>query len=209
MTDTTAKIRSKGCEGTGITEEIATDLFQSVGTHMMAIVDLQVVDKSGPNIKGKRTVEIVIDGIEPATDDNLAEHLRELTRTCYFNRQTDQPLTLDDNIEPDLKTVLEAGRRLEPHPYLASTLSTEDEPVCDVCGLLEPAAVHADRSLVADPFADNEVDDDQDGDTEDDTEDDTEGNDNEGSEDVIVDDELDEASQPSYDTTHLNPFTPA
>jgi hypothetical protein len=154
MSDTTASIQSKGLDGTGFTEDIAAELFNKVGTHMMAIVDLQVVDRTGPNLKGKRGVKLVIGGIEPALDDNLAEHLRELTRTLFFNRQVDVPLD-GDGINPDLKTALANGARHEPHPYLTSGLAIDDSelgPVCDVCGLIETAGVHANRDNLKDPF---------------------------------------------------------
>jgi len=156
MTDTTATINAKGLDATGITEEIAADLFHKVGTHLIAIVDLQVVDKHGPNVKGKRKVTLSIDGIEPALDKNVAEHLRELTRTMYFNRQVDQPL--DGGEERTVDDVLAAGKKHEPHPYLASGLAIDDDAICDVCGQHEGAAVHADRDQVSDPFAVNEAD---------------------------------------------------
>lgn len=159
MTDTTATINAKGLDATGITEDIAAELFHKVGTHLIAIVDLQVVDKHGPNVKGKRKVTLSIDGIEPALDDNLAEHLRELTRTLYYNRQvaTNGP-TLDGGDEPSVDQVLAAGAKHKPHPYLASTLSLDDDAVCDVCGQIEATAVHADRDQLDDPFTVTEAD---------------------------------------------------
>lgn len=159
MTDTTAKIRAKGLDTTGLTEADASELFNKVGTHIMAIVDLQVVDRHGPNVKGKRGVELVIDKLEPAFDENLAEHLRELNRTLYFNRKVDQEgPQLGSGDERTVDDVLSAGAKHRPHPYLASTLSIDDDAICDVCGQVEGAPVHADRDQLADPFAVTEED---------------------------------------------------
>lgn len=180
MSDTYAKIQSKGLDATGVTEAVATELFNKVGSHMMAVVDLQVVDKAGPNLKGKRSVVLVIDSIEPAPNEQVAEHLRELTRSFYYERQlaNGQAPTLPlagESSEPDLEAVVNAGQRHRPHPYLASTLSTDDNAVCDVCGQHEGAAVHADRSGLKDPFAvddDTETGDEESDDHEDDEVDD-------------------------------------
>lgn len=151
MTDTTAGIAAKGLDGTGFTEELAAELFNRVGSHMMAIVDLQVVDRSGPNVKGKRKVQLVIDGIEPATDDNLAEHLRELRRVCHYNRKLDGHTgTTTQGEERTVDDVLAAGAAHRPHPFLPVDAS-EDNPICDVCGLVQAAGVHSTQDLLEEP----------------------------------------------------------
>ncbi|MBA2952140.1 hypothetical protein GON03_19175 [Nocardioides sp. MAH-18] len=160
MTDTQATINSKGLDGTGITEDIAAELFHKVGTHVMAIVDLQVVDKHGPSVKGKRKVTLVIDGIEPALDDTLAEHLRELQRTVYLNRKhADGQLAIDQELtgdEPTVEGVVAAGAAHRPHPFLPVDAS-EDNPICDVCGLLEAAARHSVQDLLPDDGDDDQA----------------------------------------------------
>ena len=173
MSDTSAKINAKGLDGTGITETMASELFHKVGTHLMAVVDLQVVDRKGPNLKGKRGVEFVIGTIEPAPNETVAEHLRELTRSFHYERQLAggqaPTLPLDGaGSEPDVETVLAAGAKHRPHPYLSSNLALEDDAICDVCGLLDGAPVHADQSALGDPFAVTD-DEDQDEDQEDDS----------------------------------------
>lgn len=152
MTDTTAKIRAKGCDGTGLTEELAGQLFTQVGRHYMAIVEFRVEEPHGPNAEGKRRVDLILEQVEPATDDQLAEHLRELTRTLYQNRAiADGQTLLDDTLTPDLKDAIAAGAQHEPHPFLP-TDAAADNPSCEVCGLADTAAVHADQATVADPF---------------------------------------------------------
>lgn len=158
MTDTTGNINSKGLDGTGISEEIVGDLFNKVGTHMMAIVDLQVVDKAGPNLKGKRKVVFVIDGIEPALDENLAEHLRELQRTVYLNRKhSDGQLTIDHELgagaERTVDDVVKAGTAQRPHPFLPVD-AADDNGICDVCGLLETAPRHSVQDQLDDETGD-------------------------------------------------------
>lgn len=169
MSDTTAKINAKGLDGTGFTEELAGDLFNKVGTHLMAVVDLQVVDRKGPNLKGKRGIELVIGEIEIAPNETVAEHLRELNRSFYYERQLagGQAPTLPlagEGAEPDVETVLAAGAKHRHHPYLASTLSLDDNAICDVCGQIEAASVHSELTAL-EPAADQELED-EDEDTE-------------------------------------------
>ncbi len=164
MTDTHGNIQSKGLDGTGITEEIVGDHFNRVGAHMMAIVDLQVVDKAGPNLKGKRKVTYVIDGIEPATDEDLAEHLRELQRTVYLNRQHSGAQRaigeeLDD--EPTVEGVVAAGAAHRPHPFLPVDAS-QDNPLCDVCGMVEATPRHSVQDELPDGDEDDETGDETD-----------------------------------------------
>jgi hypothetical protein len=169
--DYTAKIRAKGLDGTGLTETHAAELFNRVGHTFTAIVELQVTDKHGPNLKGQRGIELVITTLEPALDNDptienrIEDHLREIARTLYYNRAIDdaQP-TLDpgDGINPKVSDVIAAGVRHHPHPYLASTLSTDDDAICDVCGLIETAGVHYTQDFLPtndeEPPADNDQD---------------------------------------------------
>lgn len=175
MTDTTAKIRPKGTDGTGITEDDAAELFQRVGSHLMAIVDLQVVDHKGPSLKGKRVVELVIDGIEPAFDDDLADHLRELQRTVYLNRtERDGQATIDSTLgdERTVADVVSAGQRHRPHPFLPDD-AAKDTPICDVCGLVEATPLHSTQDVLPDDEDDQDDDGDEDqGDDEPDPEED-------------------------------------
>jgi hypothetical protein len=159
MTETAAKVRAKGLDATGVTEEIASTLYANKGKRIMAIVELHAVERH-EKADGTRRVDLVLEQVEPATDDTLAEHLRELTRTLYQNRAiTDGQDALDDTLTPDLKDAIAAGAQHRPHPFLP-TDAAADNPTCEVCGLAEAAAVHLERSTVADPFA-APVDDDQ------------------------------------------------
>lgn len=154
MSDTTAKINSKGCEGTGITEDLAAELYHQVGQHFMAIVELQVIDKHGPNLKDKRGVSLGLTQVWPAQDPNLEDHLRELTRVLHQNTAvtgadgTRQQILLEegrDGIEPTVDGVIAANPGLKFHPYVSSQLAIDDSengPVCDVCGKTEADRIH-------------------------------------------------------------------
>lgn len=161
MSDTTAKIRSKGLDATGVTEDIADELYAHKGRHYMAIVELKV-DETHENAEGKRKVDLVLAQVEPAMDEQLAEHLRELQRTVYLNRQhvgaqlaIDQELTGD---EPTVEGVVAAGAPMRPHPFLPVD-ATQDNPICDVCGLVETAPRHSAQDTL--PEHDDEQPDEQ------------------------------------------------
>jgi hypothetical protein len=152
VTDCTAKIRAKGLDATGVTEEIASTLYANKGKRVMAIVELHAVERH-EKADGTRRVDLVLEQVEPATDNSLSEHLRELTRTLYQNRaQADGQQALDDTLVPDLKDAIAAGTQHRPHPFLP-TDAAADNPSCEVCGLADVAPIHADRDTVPDPFA--------------------------------------------------------
>lgn len=148
MTDTTAKVRAKGLDSTGVTEDIASTLYANKGKRVMAIVELHAVERH-EKADGTRRVDLVLEQVEPATDDTLAEHLRELTRTLYQNRAlTGGQLAIDDTLVPDLKDAIAAGTQHRPHPFLPVD-AADDNGICDVCGLVADVGVHFEGD---DPF---------------------------------------------------------
>lgn len=159
MTDYTAQIKAKGLESTGVTEEIARSLYNRLGSHMMFIVEGRV-DARTEGTDGSHKVQLTLTQVEPATDDNLSDHLRELTRTLHYNRALDesQP-TLDggDGINPTVGDAIAAGQRHRPHPFLPVDASN-DNGICDVCGLVEIAGVHSTQDFLPDDDGDPELD---------------------------------------------------
>lgn len=156
---TTASIATKGTQSTGITEEIAKRLHDNLGKTILVIAEITSEART-ENKAGDEKVKLSLGMIEVAPDGLAADHVRELARSFHYERQlADGQPTLDDDIEPKVSDVLEHGAQFRPHPYLASTLSTDDNPVCDVCGHHEGAAVHAERETLPDPFAVPEDDD--------------------------------------------------
>lgn len=187
MTTTTAKIAAKGTNNTGFTEELAKRCHDQLGRKVLAVVEL-VAESRSERRDGDESVTMSILTLEPAPNGMTEDHLRELARSFHYERQLAQgeaptlPLA-GESTEPDLATVLRAGARHEPHPYISSSLAVEDNPVCDSCGQHEGAAVHADRSNLKDPFAAADaIDEDQDEDDQD--EDGDEEGDEEGAGDL-------------------------
>lgn len=157
MTDTTAKIRAKGLDATGVTEEIANQMYTRKGAHYMAIVEFKVEERH-EKADGTKKVDLVLTQVEPAIDETLEDHLRELTRTLHFNRaiDADQP-TLDggDGINPKVGDVIKAGHQHRPHPFLPVDAS-DDNGICDVCGLINVAGVHSTQGFLPDGDEDEE-----------------------------------------------------
>lgn len=149
MTDIHAKIRAKGLEKTGVTERYADRMFNDIGGRYMAIVELKAEMPHGPNTEGKRAIDLVIENIEVAPTTSTDEYLRNLQRQFGYERRLEEEgpalLEPDGQAHPRTEDVLDAGGAFLPHPYVASTLSTDDSehgPVCDHCGQIESAGVH-------------------------------------------------------------------
>jgi hypothetical protein len=152
MPDITATINAKGLDKTGFDDDLIAELFhRKVGRHMLAIVEVQIVDKRGPNIKGKSKVLLDITSIDPITDDNLDEHIREIQKTLAYNRGLQGHTgTTTQGQEPTVHQVLAAGQKHKPHPFLPVDAADEN-PICDVCGQLETAAVHSVQEILDQP----------------------------------------------------------
>jgi hypothetical protein len=116
MSDTTAKIRGKGLEHTGVTEDHAAHMYNNIGGHYVGVVDLKVVRHSVDD-QGNRSVELVIDTIEVAPNDDTAEHIRRLTRAFHYERglavNGGDQLPIEGNDEPTVEQVRAAGAALE------------------------------------------------------------------------------------------------
>lgn len=155
---TTAKITSKGTSGTGITEDLAKRCHDRLGHKVLAVVEL-VAETRSEKRNGDESVTLSILTVEPAPNSDTEDHLRDLARSFYYERALEEHgPTLDGGDEPSVDQVLAAGAKHQPHPYIASTLAVEDDAVCDVCGQIEAAAVHADRTGLDDPFTVTEAD---------------------------------------------------
>lgn len=148
MTDTTARILAKGCESTGITEDIARKLFdKGAGSTLMAVVELRVVRPHGPDTEDKRSVDLQLLQVHPAWgDQGLEDHLRNLTRSMHNARQMTSEdgqtmISTQSDVEPTVEEVTKAGKMHEPHEYVQAP-DKADGQGCDVCGNPEFAKVH-------------------------------------------------------------------
>lgn len=150
---TTAKIAAKGTSGTGLTEELAKRCHDQLGRKVLAVVEL-VAETRSEKRNGDESVTLSILTLEPAPTTATEDHLRELARSFYYERQLaegQQPTLDGDGIEPDLKTVLEQGHRFEPHPFLPVD-AADDDGICDLCGEVQGRPQHAERTAMDDPF---------------------------------------------------------
>lgn len=141
----------------GIGGPLAQKMARSQGSRFMVVAEIEVgTIHKAPD---QDLVDLVVTQFWPAEDTILDDHLRGITRTLHrqngFNAAAadgQQQLPLgDQGSEPTVEGVVAAGGRFRPHPYIASTLSTDDNSICDVCGLLADAAPHQAHELDADP----------------------------------------------------------
>jgi hypothetical protein len=148
MTDTTAKIRAKGLEATGVTEEIANQMFTQVGKHFMFICEAKVEEPHGPNAEGKRRVDLILTQVEPAMDQVLEDHLRELTRTVYQNRvltSEDAQLQIETaaDLEPSVEDIIAARQAADaadrPHEFVDDGAGD-----CEACDGPKANPIHAE-----------------------------------------------------------------
>lgn len=148
--DITANIHAKGLKDTGVTEEVAGQMYRAKGKTYLALCEVTVAE-TRERADGQRRVDLIMGTFEPVLDDTLEDHLREINRVLHRNRvQVDGQLALDDSLAPSVEDVLAAGNRHKPHPYIASTLSTDDDAICDVCGLKQEVTLH--NMPTASPF---------------------------------------------------------
>lgn len=165
MTDLTAKIAAKGCTNTGLTEDLIARLHDApLGRKVVAVVELATESRTEKR-DGKEAVTLSILTLEPATDAQTEDHLREVARALHKNRHltggdpAQGRLNVGD--EPSVGEVLAAGAKLRPHPFLPDDAANEN-PICDVCGSIEASAVHSLQVALDDQLADADQDDDTD-----------------------------------------------
>jgi hypothetical protein len=113
---TTAKVRAKGLAATGVTEDLAAQMFNTKGSRYLAIVELKV-DEVHEKSDGDRRVDLVIEELEPVVDGKLNgaldEHVRTIWKALYENRlragsgPDDQlPLDPDDGPAPKVADII-------------------------------------------------------------------------------------------------------
>lgn len=149
---TTAKIAAKGCQDTGLTEDLAKRYHDQLGRKGIAIVEFCSETRTEKR-SGDETVGLSILTFEPAPSDLAEDHLRELARGFYYERGiADGQLALEETLEPKVADILAAGKPFTPHPFLPAN-SSEDNPICDVCGVVKDATrLHDEKPPQADPF---------------------------------------------------------
>lgn len=119
MSDYTASINSKGCDKTGVTEDLASELYHGGRSTMLAIVELSVVKDSNNHVTGTKGVQLMIDTIEPVVcgnseiEERAQNDIRRVMRALFMNRKMAEGETLPlDDTEPKLADVLSATEAL-------------------------------------------------------------------------------------------------
>jgi hypothetical protein len=143
MPDTTAQVAAKGCNSTGITEELAVQLHGQLGKKIIAVVEM-VSETRSENRDGKEKVGLSILTIEPAPTADTEDHLRELARAFYYERKLNSPdgqLTIEtrDDLEPTVAQVVAEQKKAIPHEFLPALDAPKE---CEVCGKGTRAKVH-------------------------------------------------------------------
>lgn len=97
---TTAKVRARGLDGTGVTEAVAKALFTEVGSGKarVAIVELEPVRQIN-EATGDHKVECTLGFVEVAEPGSKAEDaLRELSRALYRDRRGEVLPGMEDTV---------------------------------------------------------------------------------------------------------------
>lgn len=81
---TTAKIAAKGCNGTGITDDISESL--RLGQTLVVVAEL-VVEAHHEKRNGDEAVVLNILTVEPATKDFVEDYLRNMQRALHYERK--------------------------------------------------------------------------------------------------------------------------
>lgn len=151
MSDTTASIKAKGCESTGITEDVAEKLYKGLGSHLIAIVELEAHART-EDADGNQRVLLRIKTIEPCLDDAATEDvLRQIQRALHGARRdrTEGPMLPIDGAsdrEPTVQEVVEANPGVIPHDYFPTTTGE-----CDACGRPQLDSIHPHEQEQLDP----------------------------------------------------------
>jgi len=152
MTDqTTATIKAKGCQNTGITDDLADRYYHQLGSHLVAVVELEVHDRS-EDADGNQRVQFRIKTIEPVVDDAKTEQVvREIARALHGSRRlkSDGPMLPIDgasDVEPTVEEVVANNPGVIPHDYAATTTGE-----CDICGRTEDDIIHTIDTPLPDP----------------------------------------------------------
>lgn len=174
-----AKVRAKGLEATGVTEELASQMFATMGQTTLAIVELAHVEQHNKS-NGDRRIDLTIELLEPSRSEKMDDHLRELMRAMYADRRAKDGDTLpgtEGGGGRSLDDVLDAGEALLERNFDGEidgtwdgsmedeqangddpsydkhpfTPSAEDAKRCAACNKTNRAAVHVTLSSVPEP----------------------------------------------------------
>lgn len=107
----TAKIRSKGLDGTGVDEDVAQSMYSKMGSATLAIVELEHVERHDKS-NGDHMVHLAIGFCEPITDADLEDTVRRLVRSIYHDRKAASGDALP-GVDEDRRTTKEIASGLD------------------------------------------------------------------------------------------------
>ena len=147
MTTTTAKLASaKLNDAVGITDQVAEQMFNTLGSKHMAIVELEPFEKTAGIEDANHVVRLRLVHLELAGGD-AADHLRDLSRALYTARTPTQ-VDIDtlDQVEPDADEIIRRGKTLLQcpvclHPTCDDTINhytVDADHTCTLTGTGEP-----------------------------------------------------------------------
>lgn len=125
----TAKIRSKGLDGTGVTEDVAQAMYSKMGSATLAIVELEHVERHDKS-NGDHMVHLTIGFCEPVVGGEIEDTVRALVRSMYHDRRAEQGDALP-GVDEDRRTTREITEGLAaqvPAPDDDWDGSVEGEP---------------------------------------------------------------------------------
>jgi len=126
MAATEAKIAAKPTKNTGITTEIAQELYDRLGRTRVAIVEISSAAHT-VDVDGKKSVQLKIGFIETPQDDEIDNHLRELAQALYRERTPQKALEAVSQQEPKAADLAKKGAGLFlVDPALPPNPSDED-----------------------------------------------------------------------------------
>lgn len=107
---TTAKIAALNkTDNTGITPDLADNMWHALGSHHIAVVDFRVVERSEGE-DDTNGVKLEIAYLEPADDTDTTGYLQELQRALYRKRNPQPALTAGDTTEPGVDGIIHRGQ---------------------------------------------------------------------------------------------------
>lgn len=124
MSDYSVTINARGCDKTGITEELIASLYNGGRNEVLAMVTLKPVKEHLDRNTGKKRLDLVILEIEPVVAKNgkvetqLDEHLRIIKSALHYERGLlenggDQlPFGEEDGPAPRVADILQQGKGL-------------------------------------------------------------------------------------------------
>jgi DNA segregation ATPase FtsK/SpoIIIE-like protein len=111
MSDIKADIASKSTKNTGITADVARELYDRLGRTRVAIVEITSTEFTD-GLNGPKSVKLELGFIETTNDEEVDNFLRELAQALYRERTPQKELTSLSDQEPKPADLITTGAGL-------------------------------------------------------------------------------------------------